>query len=106
LADAVALLADSKRLDPVDAALRAIPGEGTAAIRRGYLWMLIGNDDRVKPDRMVLRWLRHHGVDVSAEEAREIIAALAQTITLAGKRLTPWEIDHAMWQAGRTLPVR
>ena len=66
----------------------------------------LGNDDLIKPDRMVLRWLRHHGVDVSADEAREIIATLAQTITLSGKRLTLWEIDHAMWQAGRLLPAR
>ncbi|MEE2032322.1 hypothetical protein [Rhodococcus chondri] len=105
LAEAIELLSDSHRLADVDSALRRIPGEGGSGIRRGYLWMLVGNDDLIKPDRMVLRWLRHHGVDVSPEVARGVIATVAESLTATtGKPVTPWEVDHAMWNAGRLLP--
>ncbi|GCE37827.1 hypothetical protein Rhow_000673 [Rhodococcus wratislaviensis] len=49
------LLTDTVHLGTVETALRQVPGEGTAGVRRGYLWMLIGDEDTVKPDRMVLR---------------------------------------------------
>ncbi len=42
LNDARRLLTDTVRLDAVEAALRQVPGEGSAGVRRGYLWMLIG----------------------------------------------------------------
>lgn len=65
----------------------------------------MGNNDLIKPDRMVLRWLRHHGVDVSPEGAREVIATLTEHLAArTGNPFTPWEIDHAMWNAGRLLP--
>ncbi|MFV8301003.1 hypothetical protein ACNQP7_30360 [Mycolicibacterium fortuitum] len=104
LADAVELLTDTVRFDAVDTALRSIPGEGGHGVRRDYLWMIIGNDDLIKPDRMVLRWLAHHGVVVDPAGARDIIVEL---VTPVGSRLkrdvTAWEIDHAIWDAGRQL---
>lgn len=51
LADAIELLANTDRFAIDDSALRRIPGEGGSGIRRGYLWMLVGNDDLIKPDR-------------------------------------------------------
>jgi hypothetical protein len=107
LADATTLLEGDDRFREVDQALRVIPGEGSDMVRRGYLWMLIGNDDLIKPDRMVLRWLRHQGVNVSADEARELIAALAPILSeRCSRRVTPWEIDHALWKAGKSLARR
>ena len=104
LADAVELFTDTARLTAVDTALRSIPGEGAHGVRRNYLWRLVGNDDLIKPDRMVLRWLAHHGVDVDPVAARDIIAEL---VTAVGSRLerdvTAWEIAHAIWDAGRQL---
>lgn len=105
LPEAVALLGDIDQLEPLEAAIRKIPGEGGAGIRRGYLWMLIGDDDVIKPDRMVLRWFRHHGVDLTANQARRVIVDLSAAIeTTTEKRMTPWMIDHALWRAGRSLP--
>ena len=49
-------------LASIDNGLRRIRGEGQHGIRRGYFWMLCGDDGRIKPDRMVLRWLAPHGV--------------------------------------------
>lgn len=98
LQDARRLLTESARLEAVEADLRQIPGEGTAGVRRGYMWMLVGNDDEVKPDRMVLRWLARHGVVVSPEEAREVLATVAGALSARlGRRITAWELDHAIW---------
>ncbi|WP_430335837.1 hypothetical protein [Rhodococcus sp. ACT016] len=98
LQDARRLLTDPHRLEAVEADLRKIPGEGTAGVRRGYLWMLVGNEDEVKPDRMVLRWLARHGVVVSPEEARQVLATVAERLSVRmGRRITAWELDHAIW---------
>lgn len=104
LADAIALFSDEKRFADVNKDLRAIPGEGAHAVRRNYLWMLIGQDDLIKPDRMVLRWFKNYGVVVDPVGARDRIAALVPTVSARLKRnVTAWEIDHALWNAGRGM---
>lgn len=97
--DVATLLADPGRLAVVENGLRAVPGHGTGCVRLGYLWMLAGDDENVKPDRMVLRWLRAQGADVGTSQARELLTAIARRIGC-----TPWELDHAIWraQSGRT----
>jgi hypothetical protein len=72
-------------------------------VRRGYLWMLVGDDEAIKPDRMVLRWLTRQGQQVDAAKARAVIKEVAQELTLRLKRpVTPWMVDHAIWQAERS----
>ncbi|WP_430336242.1 hypothetical protein [Rhodococcus sp. ACT016] len=98
LQDARELLTDQGRLEAVEADIRKIPGEGSAGVRRSYLWMLVGHEDEVKPDRMVLRWLARHGVVVSPGEARVVLAAVAERLSARlGRRTTAWELDHAIW---------
>ena len=100
--DALALFPDLERFNQVDEALRSIPGEGSFGIRRNYLWMTVGQDDLIKPDRMVLRWLERHEVKTDPAGAREIIAALVPAVSQKLKRdVTAWEIDRALWLAGR-----
>ena len=102
LEQAIDLMTDEGCFSKLDDELRSIPGEGGYGVRRGYLWMLIGNDDLIKPDRMVLRWLEQHGVKTDPDGAREIIAALMPKVRLSGNRQpTAWEIDHAIWLATR-----
>ncbi|WP_308161609.1 hypothetical protein [Mycolicibacterium goodii] len=104
LSDAIVLFGDEERFAAVNADLRKIPGDGAHAVRRDYLWMLIGQDDLIKPDRMVLRWFRHHGVIVDPVGARDLIAALVPAVSTRLKRpVTTWEIDHALWNAGRGM---
>lgn len=96
LADANVLLAEPDRLKVVEQSLANVAGHGSGA-RLAYLWMLLGDDSRIKPDRMVLRWLR--GVlnrEVTTHEA-------IQLLTEAAVRLgcTPWEVDHAIWEHQR-----
>lgn len=107
LEQAIALTEDESRFAAVDKALRSIPGEGSYGIRRNYLWMTLGNDDLIKPDRMVLRWLEGQGVKTDPDGARSIIAAMVSKVELlGGRRPTPWEIDHAIWLATRAKKKR
>jgi hypothetical protein len=102
LDDIPGLFADAERFAAVDKALRRIPGEGGFGIRRNYLWMVAGQDDLIKPDRMVLRWFGRQGVTVDPVGAREAIAALVPLVSAGlGRPVTAWEIDHAMWQSAR-----
>jgi hypothetical protein len=107
LPDALDLFTDEHRFSAVDAAVRSIPCEGAHGIRRNYLWMLVWQNDLIKPDRMVLRWFDHHGVVLDPAGARNVIAKL---VTVIGPRLsrdvTAWEIDRALWSTGRGLPRR
>ncbi|WP_245714168.1 hypothetical protein [Nocardia vaccinii] len=100
------LLVDAERLRAVEADLATVPGEGSAGIRRGYLWMLVGADDLIKPDRMVRRWLSRHGADVDPATARTVLSDIADHLTKTGGHpVTAWEIDHAIWNAERARPV-
>jgi hypothetical protein len=104
LSEAIALFGDEERFAAVNKDLRAIPGEGAHAVRRDYLWMLVGQDDLIKPDRMVLRWFKKHGVVVDPTGARDLIAALVPAVGARLERnVTAWEIDHALWNAGRGM---
>lgn len=107
MGDAIELFDDTARFDAVDSALRKVPGEGGDGVRRGYLWMIVGKDDLIKPDRMVLRWLDHQGVTADPSSARRIVEQLIPEVTRElGRAVSAWEIDHAMWNAGRALKQR
>jgi len=103
LTAAQALLAvDDDRWAQVNAELAKVPGEGHHGVRRGYLWMLCGDDHTVKPDRMILRWLARQGAPVTAGEARQVLHRAAEELTQQLARpITPWMIDHAIWKAER-----
>ncbi len=102
LDDIPGLFADAERFAAVDKALRGIRGEGGHGIRRNYLWMVVGQDDLIKPDRMVLRWFDRKGVKVDPAGARDAIAALVPPVSAGlGRTVTAWEIDHVMWQSAR-----
>lgn len=98
LADVATLLLDRKRLDSVETDLAKVPGHGTNGVRMSYLWMLAGDDNTIKPDRMVLRWL-HRVLDrtTTTTEARELFATAATELGV-----TSWQLDHAVWNRERT----
>lgn len=103
--DALEVVNDDGRFADVNEQLRRIPGDGADGIRRGYLWMLIGDDNGIKPDRMVLRWLAAHGTHITASEASKILGHIATEISeRSGTTVTPWMVDHAIWLAARNLP--
>lgn len=106
IGDAQALFDDPGKMAVVDDCLKKIKGEGAHGIRRGYLWMLIGERNRIKPDRMVMRWFRHHDVALSPASAAGVIHEIVRRLNETGTRPTnAWEVDHALWLAGRNLPA-
>lgn len=94
-----AVLLDDERFAQVDSALRRVHGEGASGVRRNYMWMLVGDDDGVKPDRMLLRWFaKEVGVTGTPEQVRDWVRLIAADITAtSGHSVTPWSIDHAIW---------
>ncbi len=99
LADASKTLTDTDRVDEISAELRRIPGDG---VRTGYFWMLVGDDDTVKPDRMILRFLGRHGAPTDVLGAKVILRELAEHLTTPVRPVTPWMVDHAIWRAERS----
>lgn len=98
LADANALLADLDKLKIVEGDLAGVAGHGSGA-RLAYLWMLLGDDGRIKPDRMVLRWLQKVlQRTVTTAQATGLITEAAARL-----RCTPWELDHAIWVDQRNV---
>jgi len=95
LADTTRAMADAEITAAVDADLGRVKGHGLGT-RREYLWMLVGDDDRVKPDRMVLGWLSEVLGRKVVYEALELLTAAADALGC-----TVWELDHVVWQAQR-----
>lgn len=96
LEDVAALLKDRDRTAVIERGLADVPGHGLG-VRRSYLWMLAGDDKHVKADRMVLRWLREvTGDAVDVETADRLLATAATQLGV-----TPWTLDHAIWNAQR-----
>ncbi|WP_205857675.1 hypothetical protein [Phytoactinopolyspora endophytica] len=101
LGEAQGLLDDEARLAEVEAELRTVPGEGQHGVRRGYLWMLVGSEEHIKPDRMVLRWFRDQGVVTDPAGAKRLVYEIAAYLTSNGRPTTPWVVDHAIWLTRR-----
>ncbi|WP_052121155.1 hypothetical protein [Amycolatopsis sp. MJM2582] len=100
LDDVTLLLADLPILNAVESRLRKVPGNGHHDIRIGYLWMLFGADEQVKPDRKVLRWLRRTlDHEVGVPSARQLLTDAA-----AAFGCSRWELDNAIWRRGDAAP--
>jgi hypothetical protein len=105
LADARELLNDPTGVEEVDRTLKGLPGDGQYGIRRGYLWMLVGDDNQVKPDRMILRWLHAQGSEPgSPAAAAELLREVAEYLSASGRPTSAWEVDHAIWQTQKSQP--
>jgi hypothetical protein len=107
LLDVQALMRDCPRLEAVNADLRSVPGEGQHGIRRAYLWMLCGDDDNVKPDRRVMRWLHCRSGTTDPSEAARLLRCVARRLNEGfpgrwGCPVTPWMVDHAIWLDDRS----
>lgn len=98
---------DEEVLKAAERDFRAIRGQGTG-ISWKYLSMLAGDDDNVKPDRMVIRYvgaaLRRE--QVMPEEAGELLIAAA--VALRGihgypSTLTARQLDSAVWNVARSF---
>jgi hypothetical protein len=98
LGDASNALTDTNRVDEISTMLHRIPGDG---VRTGYFWMLVGDDDTVKPDRMILRFLDRHGATTDVAGAKDTLRELATHLSTPERPVTPWMVDHTIWRAER-----
>lgn len=79
----------------------AIPGQ-TSGISLQYFFMLSGSDDLIKPDRMILAFLKAIlGRPVSISEAQELLAAATNQLSDTYPHLTPRLLDHEIWKYQR-----
>lgn len=105
LADARKLLNDLTKVEEVDRTLKGLPGDGQYGIRRSYLWMLVGDANQVKPDRMILRWLRAQGSEAqNPTAAAALLREVAEHLSAGGRPMSAWEVDHAIWLTQKSQP--
>lgn len=82
---------------------RAIRGQGSG-ISWSYLCMLAGDDNGVKPDRMIQGFVADAlGREVGSEMSRDLLVRAAKTLSMRGTLLTPRTLDYAIWEYQRTL---
>ena len=87
-----------------DRDIRAIPGQGSGLSLK-YFFMLSGDEDLVKPDRMIHRFLtRVLGRSIASDEAVEVIRSAASSLKDSHPILTPRRLDHAIWNEERRRP--
>jgi hypothetical protein len=85
----------------LEAEIFAIPGQ-SSGISFGYFFMLAGSDDLVKPDRMILRFLKDClGRPIQAPTARKLLADTAAELRAGYPHLTARLLDYRIWERQR-----
>jgi hypothetical protein len=93
------------RLELAEAIILGLPGQGSG-IAFDYFRMLAGDDDLIKPDRMIQRFVACAlGTEKEPEprQAAVLVRLAARELSGRGYRWTPLSLDHAIWQYQRVL---
>ena len=83
--------------------LLSIPGQ-RSGISLSYFFMLTGSSGLVKPDRMVIAFLKETlNREVKENEAQRLLAYASQQLNAEFPLMTPRMLDHQIWkyQSGR-----
>lgn len=81
--------------------IKKIPGQ-KSGISLNYFFMLVGYDDYIKPDRMVLRFLEKIlGKKLSFEESQTLLVEVSQILKEEHSNLTPKLLDYQIWNYER-----
>ncbi len=87
--------------EDLDATLRRIPGQ-KSGISISYFFMLAGNEDLIKPDRWIIRFLRRcHGQVVTRGDAQVQVCETCQMLQPKYPALTPRLLDNLIWNYER-----
>lgn len=102
--DTYADLAGNPNDDALEEAVRAIPGQ-TSGVCYSYFRMLAGNNDGVKEDRMVLRFIGEAlgRPIIQTEEAAVLVRAAASRLQNEYRWLTAKVLDYLIWKYQRTI---
>ena len=80
-----------------EARIRQIPGQRSGVSLR-YFYMLIGSQDYIKPDRMILRFLQAAlGRTPNIQEAHDLLVVASMILRADIPYLTPAALDHLIW---------
>lgn len=97
-------LQDVKRLygnEAFEADIKAIPGQ-KSGISLVYFYMLAGDDQWVKPDRMIVRFLEKAlGRKVRIDEAQALLENAAALLKPRYPEITPRLLDYEIWNVVR-----
>lgn len=77
--------------------LLGIPGQGSGLSVR-YFCMLAGDDNKAKPDRHVLRFLKQYiGQEFTIVQAQEVLTQTVKSLVPRYPNLTVRLLDHTIW---------
>jgi hypothetical protein len=84
-------------------AIKAIPGQGSG-LTYAYFLMLAGNENGVKADRMVTRFVADAlGMrNVSSERAEELVRQASSVLRTDFPKLVPSSLDNKIWKYQRS----
>nr|WP_281722043.1 hypothetical protein [Nitrosomonas nitrosa] len=96
-----------ERIEQAEATVLALPGQGSG-IAFDYFRMLAGNDDLIKPDRMVLRFVAN-ALGLAAEptprQAALLVRLAARKLSGKNPEWTPLKLDYAIWHYQSSKPI-
>lgn len=83
--------------------IKGIPGQKSETSLK-YFFMLAGSDDLIKPDRMILRFLKNiTGEKLSSNNCQLILTAVTDRLKNRGFNITARKLDYLIWSYQRTL---
>jgi len=81
--------------------IKRIPGQ-TSGVALRYFYMLAGKHKFIKPDRMIMRFIKAAtGKDANVEECQQIVTAAYKILVKDFPHLTPMLLDNQMWRFQR-----
>lgn len=91
---------DQDRCEYAEAMILGLPGQ-SSGIAFDYFMMLAGDDNLIKPDRMVQRYVAN-ALKLDAipqpRQAAILVRLAAKVLRKRGRQWTPLSLDHAIWK--------
>ena len=75
----------------------------SSGIMLKYLYMLAGNENTVKPDRMLMRFINSVNKDITIDDAQQIISECVTLLKRDNKNVTPRLVDYLIWDYQRLI---
>ncbi len=96
---------DQERREYAEAMILGLPGQ-SSGIAFDYLMMLAGDDNLVKPDRMVQRYVGQALSLATVPQPRQaaiLVRLASKELCRRGQRWTPLSLDNAIWKHQSSL---
>jgi hypothetical protein len=86
-----------------EAEIARIPGQSSGLSTR-YFYMLAGDENFIKPDRMIRRFIQSAiRRELSFDECQELLVSAHAELVLEYPALTPRSLDHQIWMYQREI---